>query len=63
MIDVCVRSNRMETAWHLLSEMEQVGLKPDNFTYSTLIKGIQPVGSVVQNMQFKPHMKAGSCKN
>jgi pentatricopeptide repeat protein len=40
MIDVCVRCNRMDTAWQLLAEMEQVGLKPDNFTYSTLIKGI-----------------------
>jgi hypothetical protein len=32
----------MERAWGLLTEMEKAGLKPDNFTYSTLIKGIKP---------------------
>lgn len=41
MIDACVRANRMTLAWSFLDEMQTEGLSPDNFTYSTLIKGIR----------------------
>ena len=41
MIDACVRSNKMSNAWQLLNEMQQENVHPDNFTYSTLIKGIR----------------------
>jgi hypothetical protein len=57
----------MDKAWSLLSEMEQVGLKPDNFTYSTLIKGINPGGNnqpYYQNSAVHPASKGNfSCKN
>ena len=41
LIDACVRCNRLNSAWQLLSEMQQNNIVPDNFTYSTLIKGIR----------------------
>jgi pentatricopeptide repeat domain-containing protein 1 len=42
MIDVCVRCDQMDKAWNLLNEMQTEGkLQPDNFTYSTIIKGIK----------------------
>jgi pentatricopeptide repeat protein len=42
LIDACVRANKMHKAWGLLKEMQESGVHPDNFTYSTLIKGIRP---------------------
>lgn len=44
MIDACVRAAKMHKAWALLKEMQESesGVHPDNFTYSTIIKGIQP---------------------
>ena len=42
-IDTCVRAGKMHKAWALLKEMQASGdVSPDNFTYSTLIKGIKP---------------------
>ena len=41
MIDVCVRCDQMNRAWALLNEMQEQNIIPDNFTYSTLIKGIR----------------------
>ena len=41
LIDTCVRCGKMSKAWILLKEMQEQ-MKPDNFTYSTLIKGIKP---------------------
>lgn len=40
-IDACVRCNKMHSAWSLLAEMQANQITPDNFTYSTLIKGIR----------------------
>ena len=40
LIDTCVRCGKMSKAWILLKEMQEQ-MKPDNFTYSTLIKGIK----------------------
>lgn len=40
MIDVCVRSNRMPQVWGIIEKMKEHGIKPDNFTYSTIIKGL-----------------------
>lgn len=41
LIDACVRSNQMREAWKLLNEMQVNNIVPDNFTFSTLIKGIR----------------------
>ena len=41
LIDVCVRCDQLESGWALLSEMQEQKICPDNFTYSTLIKGIK----------------------
>mmetsp|Transcript_29299 Transcript_29299/g.28461 ORF Transcript_29299/g.28461 Transcript_29299/m.28461 type:complete len:99 (+) Transcript_29299:1559-1855(+) len=41
LIDACVRCQHMEKAWDLLAEMSENNILPDNFTYSTLIKGIR----------------------
>jgi pentatricopeptide repeat domain-containing protein 1 len=41
LIDACVRCNKMQQAWSLLNEMQDQNIHPDNFTYSTLIKGIR----------------------
>jgi pentatricopeptide repeat protein len=40
MIDVCVRSNKMSQVWKMIDEMRELGIQPDNFTYSTIIKGL-----------------------
>jgi len=40
MIDVYVRSENINLVWGLLDLMKKYGIKPDNFTYSTIIKGI-----------------------
>ena len=42
LIDVFVRCNQMSEAWRFFGLMRNSGLKPDNFTVSTLIKGIKP---------------------
>ena len=42
LIDVFVRCNQMHDAWRYFGLMRSSGLKPDNFTCSTLIKGIKP---------------------
>ena len=49
LIDVCVRCNKIHKAWALLKEMLEGGggshedtPKPDNFTFSTLMKGVKP---------------------
>lgn len=39
-IDVCVRGKDMSKVWSIIDKMKQCGIKPDNFTYSTIIKGI-----------------------
>jgi pentatricopeptide repeat protein len=45
LIDACVRSNHINKAWEVLSKIFSQslidGVQPDNFTYSTLIKGIR----------------------
>jgi len=40
MIDVYVRNENINLVWDLLDLMKKYGIKPDNFTYSTIIKGI-----------------------
>jgi pentatricopeptide repeat protein len=40
MIDVCVRSSKMPEVWTIIEKMKEYGIKPDNFTYSTIIKGL-----------------------
>lgn len=48
LIDVCVRTGKMDSAWELFQKMEEHSINSDsdgptvcNFTYSTLIKGIK----------------------
>lgn len=43
-IEACVRCQNMTLAWEYLDEMNRNGLTPDNFTYSSLIKGIKNEG-------------------
>ena len=45
MIDVCVRCRQQEKAWKLFMQMQDEGVQPDNFTFSTLIKGIKKSGN------------------
>ena len=40
LIDVFVRSKDMNKVWFIISKMKETGIKPDNFTYSTIIKGL-----------------------
>jgi len=37
-----VRCERQDHAWSLLAEMKESHVKPDNYTLSSLIKGIKP---------------------
>ena len=40
LIDVFVRSKNMNKVWFIIAKMKEMGIKPDNFTYSTIIKGL-----------------------
>ena len=40
LIDVFVRAKDMNKVWFIISKMKEYGIKPDNFTYSTIIKGL-----------------------
>ena len=40
MIDACVRGDRISLVWGIVEKMQLYGINPDNFTYSTIIKGI-----------------------
>jgi pentatricopeptide repeat protein len=42
LIDVCVRCGHSDKAWALFHQMSKEGLKPDNYTCSTLVKGVMP---------------------
>jgi pentatricopeptide repeat protein len=44
MIDVCVRNHNMTEVWSIIEKMKDYGIKPDNFTYSTIIKGLNKDG-------------------
>ena len=44
LIEACVKSSKMTDAWELLDEMKAQNCFPDNFTYSSLIKGIKTEG-------------------
>jgi pentatricopeptide repeat protein len=41
-IEVCVRCGNIDEAWSWLTKMRYSGVSPDNFTLSSLIKGIKP---------------------
>jgi pentatricopeptide repeat protein len=40
-IDICVKAGVMPLAIHFFDEMQDLRLKPDAFTYSTLLKGFR----------------------
>ena len=40
LIDAYVRQNNMNKVYFLISKMQQLNIKPDNFTYTTIIKGL-----------------------
>lgn len=42
LIEVYVRCGKQDHAWSLLTEMKQMHVKPDNYTLSSLVKGIKP---------------------
>lgn len=44
LIDCCVRCNSLERAWQVYEDMQVRGVKADNYTYSTLFKGIRHEG-------------------
>ena len=41
LIDACVRSDKIEKGWKILEEMREMDVQADNYTYSTLFKGIK----------------------
>jgi pentatricopeptide repeat protein len=49
MIDVCVRTNNMTHVWKVIELMKDYDIKPDNFTYSTIIKGLNKDGDKWEN--------------
>lgn len=53
LIDVCVRCGEMNHAWSLFAEMQEATIQPDNFTYSTLIKGIKNFGGTDARGHFE----------
>ena len=40
LIDAYVRQNNMNKVFLLMTKMQQLNIKPDNFTYTTIIKGL-----------------------
>ena len=54
MIDACVKSGNMKLAFELFEEMQLKNeLKPDVFTYSSLIKGIKSPENIGNNNNLK----------
>lgn len=41
LIDACVRADQLQEGWRVLRSMEEMGVQADNYTYSTLFKGIK----------------------
>jgi pentatricopeptide repeat protein len=42
-IDAFIRSNEIEKAWKIFGEMSKNEIEPDNFTLSTLFRGIKTI--------------------
>lgn len=45
-IDVAVRDKNMSFVWEMISEMQENDIKPDGYTYSTIIKGLKQSNSL-----------------
>jgi pentatricopeptide repeat domain-containing protein 1 len=56
MIDVYVRSENLNLVWDLLDLMKKYGIKPDNFTYSTIIKGINKKSNFNASNNFNKNL-------
>lgn len=54
-IDLCVKSKNKEKIWEFIAEMENSGVKPDSFTYSIIIKGldISAKGGICSDKEFQ----------
>ena len=42
-IEAFIRSNEIEKAWKIFGEMSKNEIEPDNFTLSTLFRGIKTI--------------------
>mmetsp|Transcript_17191 Transcript_17191/g.15073 ORF Transcript_17191/g.15073 Transcript_17191/m.15073 type:complete len:208 (+) Transcript_17191:497-1120(+) len=51
LIDACTRAGDMDLAFKYFTEMKEKQLQPDNFTYSTIIKGIKNHHTTLQKEQ------------
>jgi pentatricopeptide repeat protein len=62
LIDAYVRQNNMNKVFKLLSTMQQYHIKPDNFTYTTIIKGLNK-DSINNNIIFNNESYINKNKN
>lgn len=62
LIDAYVRQNNMNKVFKLISTMQQYHIKPDNFTYTTIIKGLNK-DSFSSNNNINSNDKNNNYKN
>jgi pentatricopeptide repeat protein len=63
-MDACVEVGDFEKTWELFNEMKQKNLKPDLYTYATLVKGLKNCGlpdAVEKALQILDYVTSGAC--
>jgi len=48
-IDACIEADSIDSAWNFYNEMAQLNVKPDIYTYSTMIKSLKCCSNVGEN--------------
>lgn len=62
-MDACVEIGNFEKTWQLFNEMKDNKLKPDLYTYATLVKGLKNCGlpdAVDKALQILDHVKSNT---
>ncbi len=67
-IDACIESENVDEAWNFFNEMAQCGVKPDLYTYSTLVKGLKQASELSESnlqkaLDILEKINNGECEN
>jgi len=67
-IDACIEADSIDIAWTYFNEMSQCGVKPDLYTYSTLVKGLKCCSGLSEDnleksLEILKKINNGECEN